>query len=121
MFKDLLELLMNGETSLKVVILVFVGDILAGFVRDMFNIIVSNKLSKRHPEEIPKDILECKAMLKDFKKCRRRLCIYCYLAKHLKSKKLKAHFANAAKSESVLYRKYINKFRTDIPPNDKKS
>lgn len=115
MFKDIFELLTNGKTSLEVVIFIIIGDILAGFIRDMINLLVANRLGKSN--DIPKEILECKAILKDFRKCRRKLRRHCWLARHLKSKRLKAYFSSATKFEAVLYREYIKKFQTDIPPN----
>lgn len=114
MFKDIFELLMGGN-SLEIVIFIVVGDILAGVVRDLSNHLVAKRLGKS--DDVPKEILECKAMLKDFRKCRRRIRRYCWLAKNLKSKRLKAYFSSAAKLEAVLYREYIKKFQTDIPPN----
>lgn len=113
MFKDFYELAQSQP--IEMVLLIVLGDFLGEVVKGLVNMLLSNRLDK--VTDLPKEVLEYKAMLKDFKRCQVRLRRDLWLSKHLRLKKAKVYFTRAAKEEGVLYNKYITSFLTDIPPN----
>ncbi len=113
MFKEIYDLAQSQP--IDAVLLIVLGDFIGDVVKGIVNMLLSNRLSKA--TDLPKKVLEYKAMLRDFRRCERRLHRDLWLSKHLRLKKAKAYFARAAKVEGALYRKYITSFLKDIPPN----